>query len=62
MYNIGDHGYPLEPWMMTPLPHYPQWSRQYHYNEKLCKILLSNSDNTMFIGLFLVAILPFLNF
>lgn len=22
---------------MTPLPHYPQWSRQFHYNEKLCK-------------------------
>lgn len=22
---------------MTPLPHYPEWSRQYHYNQKLCK-------------------------
>lgn len=22
---------------MTPLAHYPQWSRQYHYNQKLCK-------------------------
>lgn len=22
---------------MTPLAHYPEWSRQYHYNQKLCK-------------------------
>lgn len=22
---------------MTLLAHYPQWSRQYHYNQKLCK-------------------------
>lgn len=35
--NIGDAGYPLQPWLLTPLPHYPEWSRQYRYNEKLCK-------------------------
>lgn len=35
--HVGEAGYPLEPWLMTPLPHYPQWSRQFHYNKKLCK-------------------------
>ncbi|XP_071580309.1 putative nuclease HARBI1 [Temnothorax nylanderi] len=34
---IGDDGYPLEPWLMTPLPHYPPDSRQFRYNERLCK-------------------------
>lgn len=36
-YVLGDAGYSLEPWIMTPLPHYAEWSRQYYYNEKLCK-------------------------
>ncbi|XP_018406996.1 PREDICTED: putative nuclease HARBI1 [Cyphomyrmex costatus] len=48
-YLIGDAGYPLEPWFMTPLPHYPEWSRQYQYNEKLCK---ARSIVERFFGVF----------
>lgn len=33
----GDAGYPLEPWLMTPLPHYPEGTRQFEYTKKLCK-------------------------
>ncbi|XP_026828245.1 putative nuclease HARBI1 [Ooceraea biroi] len=48
-YLIGDDGYLLQPWIMTPLPHFPQWSRQYHYNEKLCK---ARSIVERFFGVF----------
>lgn len=34
---IGDAGYPLEPWLMTPLPNHAQGSRQFLYTEQLCK-------------------------
>lgn len=33
----GDSGYPLEPWLLTPLPHYPEGTRQYEYTKKHCK-------------------------
>lgn len=33
----GDAGYPLEPWLMTPLPHYPEGTRQFQYTRDLCK-------------------------
>jgi len=46
---VGDAGYPLEPWLMTPLPHYPEWSRQYQYNLKLCK---ARSIVERFFGVF----------
>lgn len=33
----GDSGYPLEPWLMTPLPNQPEGTPKYRYNEALCK-------------------------
>ncbi|XP_012154648.1 putative nuclease HARBI1 [Ceratitis capitata] len=33
----GDSGYPLEPWLMTPLPNQPQGSPKFRYNEALSK-------------------------
>ncbi|XP_036345841.1 putative nuclease HARBI1 [Rhagoletis pomonella] len=37
MFLIGDSGYPLEPWLMTPLPNQPEGSPKFRYNEALCK-------------------------
>ncbi|XP_036334989.1 putative nuclease HARBI1 [Rhagoletis pomonella] len=34
---IGDSGYPLEPWLMTPLPNEPEGTPKFRYNEALCK-------------------------
>ncbi|XP_036347503.1 putative nuclease HARBI1 [Rhagoletis pomonella] len=37
MLLIGDSGYPLEPWLMTPLPNQPEGTPKFQYNEALCK-------------------------
>ncbi|XP_020715258.1 putative nuclease HARBI1 [Ceratitis capitata] len=37
MFLIGDSGYLLEPWLMTPLPNQPQGSPKFRYNEAFCK-------------------------
>lgn len=34
---LGDSGYPLEPWLMTPLPHEIPNTPRFLYNEALCK-------------------------
>ncbi|XP_039305707.1 putative nuclease HARBI1 [Solenopsis invicta] len=34
---IGDAGYPLEPWFMTPLANFPEDTRQFQYTQQLCK-------------------------
>ncbi|XP_067642093.1 putative nuclease HARBI1 isoform X2 [Eurosta solidaginis] len=36
---IGNSEYPLEPWLMTPLPYQPVGSPKFRYNEALCKAL-----------------------
>ena len=32
----GDSGYPLEPWLLTPLPREPEGTPRFEYNEALC--------------------------
>lgn len=32
----GDSGYPLEPWLLTPLPREPEGTPRFVYNEALC--------------------------
>lgn len=45
----GDAGYPLEPWLMTPLPNYPEGTRQFHYTKQHCK---SRNAVERFFGVF----------
>jgi len=33
---LGDSGYPLEPWLLTPLPNEPVGTPRFLYNEALC--------------------------
>lgn len=32
----GDSGYPLEPWLLTPLPREPEGTPRFAYNEAVC--------------------------
>ncbi|KAK3930991.1 Putative nuclease [Frankliniella fusca] len=34
---LGDSGYPLEPWLMTPLPDAPRGSPEYNYTKVHCQ-------------------------
>jgi len=36
-FTLGDSGNPLEPWLMNPLPHYREGTRQFKYTIKHCK-------------------------
>ncbi|XP_017468428.1 PREDICTED: putative nuclease HARBI1 [Rhagoletis zephyria] len=38
LFLIGDSGYPLEPWPITPLQNQPEGSHKFRYNEALCKV------------------------
>lgn len=35
--HTGDSGYPVEPWLLTPLPREPEGTPRFTYNEALCK-------------------------
>lgn len=37
IFKLGDSGYPLEPWLMTPMPNHPEGSPQYLYTRYHCK-------------------------
>ena len=36
IFSTGNSGYPLEPWLLTPLPHEPEGTPRFQYNEALC--------------------------
>ncbi|CAH2088782.1 unnamed protein product [Euphydryas editha] len=46
---IGDAGYPLEPWLLTPLANFPEDTRQYQYTQQLFK---ARSVVERFFGVF----------
>nr|XP_046467709.1 putative nuclease HARBI1 [Neodiprion pinetum] len=46
---IGDAGYPLEPWLLTPLANFPEDTRQHQYTQQLCK---ARSVVERFFGVF----------